>query len=486
MQFVSAQDIIAAFEASGLFTREQVQVLARELNAFGDDTASGLKHLVKHRRITPYQLGKVRSGKAAELRVGPYLVLDKVGEGGMGKVFRARHTLTGRVVALKVIRPALVSNPTVRGRYAREVQVTGKLVHQNVVRIEDAGEANGKFYLAMEFVDGIDLTRLMKDYGSVAVTEACEYIRQAALGLHHAHEQGIVHRDIKPSNIVVAGERHVPQATEPALVKVLDLGLARAIDPDDMVAPNLTRDHTVVGTPDYMAPEQARSSKSVDGRADLYSLGCTFYFLLTGQAPFSGGNAIEKMMAHQTQPAPSVQALRPEVPSAVAAIVARLLAKKPDDRYASAAELAATLEPHAKFPAGAAPVPVERPPAHRHTAPAAEDTTGAQGHNSSAGSLPRLDFSSQASADPLPLAAAPPETTPRPPARRDAPPVVEPRRTPSGGSAMRHPAAKRAGTRRPAPAANPVPRVLKWVLVTFALLLLVGLAVWALTLGPIP
>jgi eukaryotic-like serine/threonine-protein kinase len=194
------------------------------------------------------------------------------------------------------------------------------------------------------------------------VEEACEYVRQAALGLQHAHDRGFVHRDVKPGNILVAGERHLPQATEPVVVKLLDLGLSRAIDPDDVVVPDLTRDHTVVGTPDYMAPEQARSSKQVDHRADLYSLGCTFYFLLTGRPPFPDGNKLEKLMDHQGKPPPPIRHLRPDVPGAVAAILDRLLAKRPEDRVQSAAELAELLEPLARYPEGAAPVPVRWTP----------------------------------------------------------------------------------------------------------------------------
>jgi serine/threonine-protein kinase len=308
--------------------------------------------------VTVYQLKKVLLGKSSDLIIGPYVVEDKLGSGGMGKVYRARSVEDGRTVALKVVRPALVQNRTVRGRFEREVQAARALKHPNIVGILDAGEANGKVYLAMEFVDGMDLARLMRDSGMVAVEEACEYVRQAAIALQHAHDCGFVHRDVKPGNLVVAGERHVPQRTEEAVVKLLDLGLARAIDSEDMVAPDLTRDHSVVGTPDYMAPEQARSSRDVDTRADLYSLGCTLYFLLTGRVPFPYPSAIEKILAHQAEPPPPLQALRPEVPAALAGIVVRLMAKRPDDRFQTAAELAAALAPHAEYPFGAPPVEI--------------------------------------------------------------------------------------------------------------------------------
>ncbi|MDY3557892.1 protein kinase [Gemmata sp. JC673] len=358
MPLETADDLVRTLQGSGLFTPEQIGAIVRDLNAFGTDLQGGMRHILKHERVTHYQLGKIIRGKSADLVVGSYIVLDKLGEGGMGKVFRARHGRTDRTVALKVIRPSLIVNPTVRGRYAREVQATGKLHHPNIVSVDDAGEADGKFFLAMEFVDGIDLARMMRDFQKLEVVEACEYVRQAALGLQHAHDHGLVHRDIKPSNIVVAGERHLPQATEPAVVKILDLGLARAVDPEDMVAPDLTRDHTVVGTPDYMAPEQAKNSKLVDARADLYSLGCTLYFLLTGRPPFPTGNAIEKLLQHQLERPAPLQALRPGVPAPVAEIVARLMAKRPDDRFQTAAEVAAILESYARYPDGSAAVPV--------------------------------------------------------------------------------------------------------------------------------
>jgi serine/threonine-protein kinase len=222
----------------------------------------------------------------------------------------------------------------------------------------------------MEFVDGIDLAVLTRDHRPLEIPEACEYARQTALGLQHAHDAGFVHRDIKPSNVIVAGERHVPQATEPAVVKILDMGLVRAIGLDEVsndsgeffslgsADPGLTRDGTLVGTPDYMAPEQAADSRTVDHRADLYSLGCTLYFLLTGQPPFADGTPTEKVLKHRyDHPAP-LQALRPDVPTSVATIVARLMAKVPDDRFATAAAVAEMLAPLCAYPCGTQPVPI--------------------------------------------------------------------------------------------------------------------------------
>jgi serine/threonine-protein kinase len=373
MQIQTPEDLIAALRGSGLFSPEEVSELARELAPLGGDPQTLMRHLVGRERITVYQLRKTLHGKSAELFVGPYVVTDKLGEGGMGKVYRARHSRTRREVALKVVRSNLLSNPTVRRRYEREVKTAMSLRHPNIVSVFEADEVEGRVFMAMEFVDGIDLARLIREFGVLPVPEACEYVRQAALGLHHAHEQGLVHRDIKPSNIIVSGERHVPEATGPAHVKILDMGLVRAAGFDEGGGGmDLTRAGTVVGTPDYMSPEQAKDSRTVDRRADLYSLGCAFYFLLTGKPPFHEGTSIEKLLKHQVDPPPPLQAARPDVPRELAAVVARLLAKDPEERYATAAELAAELVPLTVYKAGA--VVVATPPPRTSTAPAPPST----------------------------------------------------------------------------------------------------------------
>ena len=411
MALPTLDDVLSTLRASGLLAPDRYDALARDVAPHGDDLSAALKCIVKRKHVTFYQLKKALNGRGADLFVGPFVVLDKVGEGGMGKVFRARDTRDGLTVALKVVRAALLTNPVVRGRYEREVQATSKLDHQNIVRTLDAGATDGKFYMAMEFVDGIDLSRLMKTCGALEVPEACEYVRQAALGLQHAHDRGFVHRDVKPSNIVVAGERHVPQATEPAVVKLLDLGLSRALDPDEMVSPNLTRDHTVVGTPDYMAPEQAKNSKGVDTRADLYSLGCTFYYLLAGRVPFSAPTAIEKILAHHSEVATPIQALRPQVPNAVAELVARLMAKTPDERPQTAAEVAVRLEPFVGYAPGAQPVDLR----HGRAADPSSDEPGGPlllplEQSSTVGPSPLFDPADEGALPP----AKPPGPVPRP------------------------------------------------------------------------
>jgi len=349
MQIETANTLIDALRSCGLFSPDQLEGILRELAALGDDTPALMRHLLQREWMSLYQLRKVVHGKAGELHLGPYVLTDKIGEGGMGKVYRGRRVADDSPVAIKIVRPILLSNPMIRQRYQREVETALTLKHPNVVAVFDAGEIDGRSYIAMEFVDGIDLSHLVKEFRALEVAEACEYVRQAALGLHHAHEAGFVHRDIKPSNIVVAGERYILGATEPAIVKILDMGLIRSVGFDsDGDRHDLTRSGTVVGTPDYMAPEQAKNSSTVDHRADLYSLGCTLYFLLAGRPPFPDGNPIEKIIKHQLEAPLPLQALRPEVPTSVAEVVARLMAKAPADRFPTALAAAEALAPLAR------------------------------------------------------------------------------------------------------------------------------------------
>jgi serine/threonine-protein kinase len=316
--------------------------------------------LARRRLVSIYAGRKILQGKVGELFFGPFALLDKLGEGGMGKVYRARRQTDGAIVALKVVRPHLLAHPLIRRRYEREVAAALSLNHPNIVQVYEAGQHEGRHYLVMEFIDGIDLSRLGKEYRPLAIPEACEYIRQSALGLHHAHERGFVHRDIKPSNIIVAGERHLPQAVEAAVAKILDMGLVRAIGADEEgVEPlELTREGVVVGTPDYMAPEQAKNSRRVDIRADLYSLGCTLYFLLAGRPPFAEGTAIEKILKHQLDPVPPVRQYRPDVPAEVEELLLRMLAKQPQDRPSSALEVAQELEKWCRYPFSLHPSPL--------------------------------------------------------------------------------------------------------------------------------
>jgi hypothetical protein len=269
-------------------------------------------------------------------RLGNYELLEELGHGGMGVVFRARHTLLRKEVALKVLSPELTRSPEAVARFHQEIEAAGRLEHAHLLRASDAGAADGVHYLVTELLAGEDLGRLTARLGRWPVADACEAARQAALGLAHAHAAGLVHRDVKPGNLMLTAD---------GVVKVLDLGLARLQGrPDDR---RLTEAGEGMGTADYCPPEQFLDSRTADARSDLYSLGCTLFHLLAGEPPF--GNRTHptrtaKCLAHLNEAAPDVRSRRPEVPEQLAALVARLLAKRPEDRPGSAAEVAAELE----------------------------------------------------------------------------------------------------------------------------------------------
>jgi serine/threonine-protein kinase len=338
--------LFTALSKSGQLSEEQLEIAERIWLECADDLQRLAGSLRNSNLVSIYQFRKIQIGRAGDLLFGKYLIFDKIGEGGMGKVYRAADTNLSRLVALKVVRPSLLANKTVLMRYRREAQATATLDHPNIVHLYDADESNGRHYMAMEYVDGSDLARLVKQTGPLSSVEACEYIRQAALGLHHAHEKGFIHRDIKPSNLLVYGERALEGSSGKAMLKILDMGLVRSLTEDegDSLA-DLTRDNTVVGTPDFMSPEQASDSRSVDGRADLYSLGCALVYLLKGKPPYQETSTIAKLLAHQRDPIPDVGAIRADIPEGVAEIAKKLMAKKREDRFQTGAEVAAALMP---------------------------------------------------------------------------------------------------------------------------------------------
>jgi serine/threonine protein kinase/Leucine-rich repeat (LRR) protein len=315
----------------------QLDEVTQRLHARFPEGKALARELIQRGWLTPFQANLLLQGRGQELVLGSYVLLERLGEGGMGQVFKARHRNLNRIVALKLIRQERLDNVDTARRFEREVRAAAALSHPNIVRAYDADLIGGIHLLAMEFIPGaVDLAKVVKDRGPLPIPTACDYIRQAALGLQHAYEQGMVHRDIKPHNLLVTGDGKQ--------VKVLDMGLARLHqfaedDPSSVV----THEGAIVGTPDYIAPEQARDSHLVDIRADLYSLGCTFYHLLTGHAPFAGGTLMEKLLKHRLDEPASLDRLRPEAAPELDQIVRRLLAKQPEERYQTPAELAAAL-----------------------------------------------------------------------------------------------------------------------------------------------
>ena len=299
-----------------------------------------------------------------------YEVLEEIGRGGMGVVYKARQASLNRMVALKVLYRAPGQDPVVLDRMRREAQVMAQMSHPHIVAVHDAGDAGDHFYFVMEYVAGVDLHRLVEESGPLPAAQACEYMRQAALGLQHAHEQGLVHRDIKPSNLIVAGAVSVSPVQKTgsgSTLKVLDLGLARLTQATEQTPASgpITQVGAFMGTPDFVAPEQANDPRSADVRSDLYSLGCTFYYVLTGQAPFAGATPLAKVMQHHLSDPPALEELRPDAPPALAALIRKLMAKRPEDRFASAADLLAALaklaSPGSPGSAGASPSPAPNP-----------------------------------------------------------------------------------------------------------------------------
>jgi serine/threonine protein kinase/formylglycine-generating enzyme required for sulfatase activity len=285
--------------------------------------------------------------------LGEYQLLEKLGEGGMGTVYKALHTKLDRIVALKLLPQERVDDARRLARFEREMKAVGRLNHPNIVQAYDAREIEGTTVLVMEYVDGRDLSELARLHGPLGISDACEVIRHAALGLQYAHEQGMVHRDVKPSNLMLTAEGRV---------KILDLGLAllRSAQPQ---GEEVTHSGQTVGTADYIAPEQVTDSHLVDVRADVYSLGCTLYKLLCGQGPFAGPKyrgTFQKMVAHVREAVPSIKRLREDIPDGLVAVLDRMLAKSPDDRFATPGEVAVALE---RFARGSDLVGLSRAPA---------------------------------------------------------------------------------------------------------------------------
>ncbi len=329
-------DFADALRKIHLLAPAQLDELTRDLRGrFPEDRALAAE-LIRRDWLTPYQVNQLLQGRGGDLLLGSYVLLERIGEGGMGAVFKARNWKLGNVVALKLVRPEKLDNADAVRRFHHEIRAAAQLDHPNIVRAIDADEVNGVHLLVMEYVPGVDLAKLMKKSGPLPIDKVCDYTRQAALGLQHAHERGMVHRDVKPAILLL---------TPAGVVKILDMGLARLRHSGDEseASATMTQEGAIMGTLDYIAPEQAMNSHTVDIRADLYSLGCTLYFLLSGKAPFPGGSAMEKLIKHQSQEPAPVEQVRSGVPAAVGAVVRKLMAKRPEDRYQTPAEAATAL-----------------------------------------------------------------------------------------------------------------------------------------------
>jgi tRNA A-37 threonylcarbamoyl transferase component Bud32 len=296
-----------------------------------------IEELARRGRLTSYQAEALRRRPAKPLLLSNYLLLEQIGSGGMGRVFKALHRRMERTVALKLLHERSLSSTEAVERFQREARAAARLHHPNIVTAFDADEDGGLHFLVMEYVDGPDLGKLVQQ-GPLPLEKALAYVAQAARGLEYAHAEGVVHRDIKPANLLLSSK---------GAVKILDLGIARlaATEPaGPSTHPDLTQAGAILGTVDFMAPEQAIDSKTADHRADIYSLGCTLYFLLTGAAPYTGKTIVEKIVAHRECEVPSLLTLRPDAPLGLNELVRRMMAKTPAQRISTMAEAAQALE----------------------------------------------------------------------------------------------------------------------------------------------
>jgi eukaryotic-like serine/threonine-protein kinase len=330
----SVEEFLQVVRRSGLVEEDRLAPLVEPwVGEAGPPPEPMLQALIDADVLTRWQIDQLLKGRYKGFTLGKYRLLRLLGAGGMSSVYLGEHATLHSKAAVKVLPVKRVEQTSYLARFEREARQSARLNHANIVRTFDLDMAGGIHFIAMEYVDGIDLHAKVKRDGPLPVREAADYIRQAAIGLQHAHEEGLVHRDIKPANLMLDTR---------GTVKILDLGLALANNDEDG---SLTREHDekVLGTADYLAPEQATDSHTADRRSDIYSLGCTLYYLLVGKPPFATGKLAERLQAHLQKPPPNLLDQRPDVPVAIADLYFRMLQKHPDGRPQTAQEVADAL-----------------------------------------------------------------------------------------------------------------------------------------------
>lgn len=331
------------FSEPGLLTGEQLDELRAHVFPKCRDWNILLPELVFRDWLTPYQASMLAKGKGRDLKLGSYILKESLGEGGMGRIYRAEHCKLRTPAALKILRKSQAKNPAAMSRFLREIRALASLRHPHIVHALDADYAGGRIFCVMEYVPGVDLGHLVKQQGVLSWETAARYAFQIALALQYVSAAGLIHRDIKPNNIQVTQDGQN--------VKLLDLGLARFerwdLNEDEG---GVTQMGMMIGTPNYISPEQIRDSRSADIRSDLYSLGCTLYYMLTGRPPFESGDTVSALQKQLSEDAIPVEALRPDVPPPLASIVRILMRKKPRDRYQYPGELVEALRPFVTAP----------------------------------------------------------------------------------------------------------------------------------------
>ena len=334
MSQLTSKQFLELLRRSQVLDDTKLASVVRSLKALpADETKDANRladRLVREGIITTWHAKKLLAKKCKGFVLGKYLLLHHIGSGGMSHVYLARHKLIGRQVALKVLPPGKVKDAGYLDRFLREARAAAQLDHPNIVRAYDVDCHEKLHFIVMEYVEGLDLHKKVKRGGPLAFQEAANFVAQAARGLHHAHMSKLIHRDVKPSNLLVTGEGDV---------KVLDLGLAMFSDDAVEKSDALTNANSVLGTADYLSPEQARNCHDVDYRADIYSLGCTLYYLLTGGPPFPGGTFAQRILKHQIDHPEPLRNHRPDCPDILSSACARMMQKNPEDRFQSADEI---------------------------------------------------------------------------------------------------------------------------------------------------
>jgi serine/threonine protein kinase len=349
----SVQNICGFLIRGRLRTAEEVKQLSHKWQHETTEVGNVnkfVKWLVNSKHVTEYQASLLVKGQVDDFFLNEYQILERLGRGRMAGVYKAMHPL-GQMVAIKVLPPSRAKNSRYLGRFQREARLARKLKHPNVVRTFQIGESRGVHYLVMEFIDGETLDEILQRRKILPPTEAVRIIHQALLGLHYIHEQGMVHRDLKPSNLMLTPPpgKDENDTTLKSTVKILDIGLARELfdesnPPPSEYHPNLTSEGVLLGTPDYLAPEQARDPRDIDIRADIYSLGCVLYHCLTGQPPFPDTNLLSQLVRHATEQARPLKEFNPAIPDGLQQIVNWMMAKEPADRYATPDRAAQALQ----------------------------------------------------------------------------------------------------------------------------------------------
>ncbi len=329
----TVDELVTLVRKSNLLDSAELDEYLTALPGPFDDPAALCSRMRADGLLGAFHVEQLLRGKYRGFFLGKHKLIDRIGLGGMGQVFLAEHVKLRRRVAIKVLPPARAQNEFSRERFLREARAAGQLDHPNLVRAFDVDSEGDVYFLVMEFVDGVSFHDLVSKHGQLDATRAAYYLWQAAHGLAYMSERGLVHRDVKPANLLVDRQ---------GVVKLLDLGLVRS----EAEADDLTRNEGVkiLGTADYLAPEQALECSKVDVRADIYSLGATGYFLLTGRPPFVEGKIAQKLIAHQVQRVPAIRESRPDVPAALAAVIERMLAKRAGERYQTPGEVIAALD----------------------------------------------------------------------------------------------------------------------------------------------